>query len=117
MDTTAWIEHRRGLDGELLGWMRPEGDAFVVIDLLGRERTEALDWLAAEEFLEELGIGYLADKYELKLETGQWQPVRIIEVSTAVISLKQEDCGDMTAPSVYYRASFPMDERELRPAA
>jgi hypothetical protein len=27
-----WIEHRRGLDGELLGWMRPADDGFVVID-------------------------------------------------------------------------------------
>jgi len=30
-----WIEHRRG-DGERLGWMRPLGGLFVVIDLLGR---------------------------------------------------------------------------------
>lgn len=115
MDVNGWIEHRRGLDGELLGWMRPEGDGFVVVDLLGRYRTQALDWLAAEEFLEELGIGYLADKYELWHE-GEWLRVRIIEASTSEIRLKKEDWGAMTAPTVYYQSSFPMDERELRSA-
>jgi hypothetical protein len=25
-----WIEHRRGRDGELLGWMRPAGDGGAV---------------------------------------------------------------------------------------
>ncbi|MDJ1372457.1 hypothetical protein [Gulosibacter molinativorax] len=110
-----WIEHRRGIDGERLGWMRPEGEGFVVIDLLGRARTKALDWLDAETFLEELGIGYLADKYEVLLENGSWQRVRIIEVSTSRISLKQEDWGDMSAPPVYYRANFPLDEAQLRP--
>ncbi len=114
MDVNSWIEHRRGLDGELLGWMRTEGDGFVVVDLLGRDRTQALDWLAAEEFLEELGIGYLADKYELRHES-EWLRVRIIEVSTSEIRLKKEDWGDMTAPTVYYQSKFPMDERELRP--
>lgn len=116
MDRSDWIEHRRGLDGELLGWMRPQGDGFVVLDLLGRERTEEVDWLVAEEFLDALGIGYLADKYEFKLHNGDWQRVRITEVSTVSIFLKQEDWGDMTAPTVRYRASFPIDQRELRPA-
>ena len=43
-----WIEHRRGMDGELLGWMRPADDGFVVIDLLGRELTGVVDWFEAE---------------------------------------------------------------------
>lgn len=39
-----WIEHRRG-DRELLGWMRSQGEGFVVIDLLGREiSAEKEDW-------------------------------------------------------------------------
>ena len=76
-----WIEHRRG-DGELLGWMSPEGEEFVPIDLLGRPLTDPVDWLAAEEVLEAVGIGYLADPYELKLDDGQWLRVRVTEVST-----------------------------------
>ena len=67
-----WIEHRRSDDGELLGWMKPAGEDFVAIDLLGRSRTEAVDWLTAEETLDTLGLTYLADPYELRLDDGSW---------------------------------------------
>ena len=102
-----WIEHRRG-DRELLGWMRAEGEGFVVIDLLGREVSGELDWLAAEELLEERGIGYLADRYELQLDDGHWLLVRIVEVSPERIRLKKEDWGDTNATAVYYEVGFPM---------
>ena len=73
-----WIEHRRGLDGELLGWMIPVDGGFVAIDLLGRARTDVVDWLNAEEALDDLGIGYLADPYELRLDSGEWLRVRTL---------------------------------------
>ena len=88
--------------------MLPEGDGFVVIDLLGRRRSEALDWLAAEEALETLGIGYLADMYELRLETGEWIRVRLAEVSPTQILAKLDDWGAVGAPQVYYPLEFPM---------
>lgn len=109
-----WIEHRRGIDGEILGWMRPDGDGFVVIDLLGRERSDALDWLDAEELLEQLGIGYLADAYELRLESGAWLRVRLAEVSSHRIRVKKDDWGDMTAPQLFYDLPFPPGD-VLRP--
>lgn len=103
-----WIEHRRG-DRELLGWMRPEGDGFVVIDLLGREISAEIDWLDAEELLENLGIGYLADRYELAHDE-RWLLVRIVEVSTDRVRLKKEDWGDVNATAVYYEAPFPVGD-------
>lgn len=109
-----WIEHRRG-DGDLLGWMRSVGEQFVVIDLLGRPRTEPLDWAAAEEYLDDLGIGYLADPYELHLD-GRWHRVRLLEVSTRQIRLKREDWGDMSAPLEEHIVAFPIPET-LRPYA
>lgn len=102
-----WIEHRRG-DRERLGWMRPQGDGFVVIDLLGREVSDELEWLDAEELLEERGIGYLADRFELEIEPGHWLLVRIVEASPDRIRLKKEDWGDVTATAVYYEVAFPM---------
>lgn len=110
-----WIEHRRGLDRELLGWMQPRNDGFVVIDRLGRERTAVVDWHTAEETLDELGIGYLADPYELQLEGGEWLRVRIIEVSSIGITVKKDDWGDLNAPQLFYSVRFPMP-RTLRPA-
>ena len=108
-----WIEHRRG-DRELLGWMRPEGDGFVVIDLLGRAVSAELDWFAAEELLDAHGIGYLADPYELQLPDGHWLRVRILEVSTERILVKKDDWGDMSAPQLTYEVGFPLPP-ELRP--
>jgi hypothetical protein len=109
-----WIEHRRGLDGELLGWMKPVGDGFVAIDLLGREKTDLVDWLDAEETLDELGIGYLADPYELRLDNGDWLRVRMAEVSAREIRVKREDWGDINVPLVTYTLPFPAPET-LRP--
>ncbi|MFC9560559.1 hypothetical protein [Agromyces sp. NPDC056965] len=108
-----WIAHRRG-DGELLGWMRPDGEGFVVIDLLGRPLTDSLDWLSAEEALEATGIGYLADLYELRLDDDTWLRVRITEVSASVLTLKKDDFGAIDAPAVEYEVPFPIDDR-LRP--
>ena len=90
--------------------MRPEGDGFVAIDRLGRERTEVVDWFTAEETLDALGIGYLADKFELRLESGDWLQVRIVEVLPDEIRVKKDDWGDMNAPQTYYSVAFPMPD-------
>ena len=120
---TDWIEHRRH-DRELVGWIRParddEGDGdFVVVDLLGCERTDAVNWLTAEEALEELGIGYLADPYELLLDDGRWLRVRITEVSTDEIRVKRDDWGAIDIPLLEYTVPFPMPHtlRTVDPAA
>jgi len=97
--------------------MRParaeEGDGFVVIDLLGREISGVVDWLEAEEMLDALGIGYLADPYELLLEDGRWLRVRITEVSPEVIRVKRDDWGAIDIPLIEYTVAFPVPD-ELR---
>jgi hypothetical protein len=108
-----WIEHRRG-DGELLGWMRPERDGFVAVDLLGRSLTDAVDWLAAEETLESTGIGYLAEPFELLLDDESWLRVRIIEVSADAIRVKKDDWGAIDVSMQDYTLPFPVSDR-LRP--
>lgn len=110
-----WIEHRRA-DGERLGWMEPADDGFVVIDLLGRRRTGAIDWLEAEETLDALGIGYLGEPHELRLDTGEWLRVRITEASPRGIRLKQDDWGAQAvgAPQVFFTVEFPVSD-DLRP--
>ena len=112
-----WIEHRRSPDRDLVGWIVPEADGFVAIDLLGRRRTEPVDWMSAEETLDELGIGYLADPHELHLPDGTWLRVRIAEVSPDGIRVKKDDWGDMTATQVYYDVTFPVTDDRLRPLA
>jgi hypothetical protein len=115
-----WIEHRRG-DGEVLGWMRPEGDGFRVVDLLGRDRTpegvEELDWLDAEELLERLGIGYLADRWTLRLAGGVERPVRIAEASPRGVTVVADEYGAASAVGAdpeRFRLAFPVTD-ELAP--
>jgi hypothetical protein len=110
-----WIEHRRADDGERVGWMEAAGDGFVAIDLLGRRRTEPVDWLTAEETLDALGLAYLAEPYELRLEDGSWLRVRIAEATPAAIRVKKDDWGDMSATQVYYTVAFPVTAETLRP--
>jgi hypothetical protein len=111
-----WIEHRRAGDGELLGWIEPVGEEFVAIDLLGHRRTEPVDWLAAEETLDELGISYLAELFDLRLDDDSWLRVRIAEVSVSGIRLKKDDFGAVGAPQLYYDVAFPVDPDRLRRA-
>ena len=111
----GWIEHRRGADGELLGWMQPVDEGFVAIDLLGWSRTGVVDWLTGEEVLDGLGIGYLAEPYEFRLDTGNWLRVRLAEVTPERIRVKKDDWGANDAPRVYYTLPFPVPRAALRP--
>jgi len=114
MDTADWIEHRRGLDGERLGWMRESvsGDGFDVVDLLGRVVARNLDWFDAEALLDEMGIAYLAHPYEL-LVGARWVRVGIVEVSPARILVKTGVTGAIDEPYALHEVTFPMPA-ELR---
>lgn len=109
------ITHRRPEDRELVGWIEPVDDGFVAIDLLGRRVTDVVDWLRAEETLDALGIGYLADPYELRRDDGSWLRVRIAEVSAAEVRVKKDDWGAIGAPQLFYTVPLPVDEKLLRP--
>lgn len=113
-----WIEHRRA-DGEVLGWMLADGEGFRVYDLLGRERTsEPVEWLVAEEMLDALGIGYLAEKWMLRLDGGVERPVRIAEASPRGITVVGDEYGAASAVGAVlerFRLPFPAPA-ELRQA-
>lgn len=120
-----WIPHRRA-DTEVVGWIVPAGDGFRVYDLLGRERTPMdaageqmpIDWLAAEELLERLGIGYLADRWSLAFDDGADRPVRIAEAGVHGITVVADEYGAASAVGAdpeRFRLPFPAPE-ELRPS-
>ncbi|WP_431797939.1 hypothetical protein [Microbacterium kunmingense] len=79
-----WTPHRRD-DGELVGWIRPEGDDWVAMDLFGRPASEAGDWLDAEAVLEERGLSWLAEVWMLEQEDGEPLRVRIAEVTPGAV--------------------------------
>ncbi|WP_127818027.1 hypothetical protein [Microbacterium sp. CPCC 204701] len=108
-----WIEHRRA-DSEVLGWMLADGEGFRVFDLLGRERTAApIDWLTAEELLEDLGMGYLADRWTLRFADGSERPVRIAEASPRGVTVVADEYGAASAvgaDSERFRLPFPVGD-------
>ncbi len=95
--------------------MEPAEDGFIAIDLLGRRRTHVVDWMIAEETLDRIGLSYLAEPHELRLDDGSWLRVRIAEVSPDAILLKKDDWGDTRATQLQYSISFPITEEQLRP--
>lgn len=109
-----WIEHRRAGDRERLGWIRPDGEDFVAIDALGREVTAAVDWLDAEEALDERGLRWLADLWQLDLVDGTRARVRIVEVTPERVVVKVDDFGAVDAVTRSYVLPFPAPDA-LRP--
>lgn len=97
-----WTPHRRD-DGELIGWIRSEGEEWVAVDLLGREASAAVDWLDAEAALEARGIAWLGDIWMLEQDAETFR-VRIIEVSPGGdaepgrVVVKVDDFGAMGGP-------------------
>ncbi len=109
-----WTPHRRD-DGELVGWIRPEGDDWVGVDLLGRDATAALDWLDAEAALEEHGIRWLADIWMLDGEADAPLRVRIVEATPDHVVVKLDDGGAVGGPPVpRFELPWPAPDR-LRP--
>jgi hypothetical protein len=74
----------------------------------------ALDWPDAEEALETLGIGYLANRYSLRLADGVGRRVRVGEVSASGIVVVADDFGSASAIGAKpesFELPFPAPER------
>lgn len=120
MVSSDWTPHRRD-DGELLGWIHPEGDDWVAVDVLGRRASDPTDWLDAEAALEQHGIAWLAEPWMLEGEGDRPLRVRILEVTPddegvpGGIVVKVDDFGDMTRPATaQFELAWPIPDR-LRP--
>lgn len=108
-----WTPHRRD-DGERLGWIRPDGDAWTAIDVLGRVVAASVEWLDAEEALEQRGLAFLAEPWMLERGEGAPVRVRLVEVTPARIVVKVDDYGDMSRPHEGIVLPWPLPP-ELRP--
>lgn len=105
----TWIPHTRA-DGETVGWIEPVGDDFVVRDRLGRRVGDPVDWLAAEETLERIGIGFLAERWLYPHTDGTPRAVRIAEVTPDHVDVVTDDFGAAAAvgaPIQRIRLPFP----------
>jgi hypothetical protein len=107
------MEHVREDDGEVLGEIVEQGDGWVALDRLGRPLTGPTDLAEARAALEERGLGYLADPYELE-DDGAVHPVRIVEVGPDRVRVKLEDFGAIDGPRREWELPNPVPPA-LRP--
>lgn len=107
MAADDWIEHRRAGDRELLGYVRIDGEGFVAIDRLGRELTGVVDWMTAEQALDERGLGWLAGLWQLTDPDGTVTRVRLVEVGPARVVVKTDDFGAVDVQVRTYELPFP----------
>lgn len=107
MPTTDWIAHRRPDDREPIGWIRPAGEDWVAVDLLGREITGPVEWLDAEEALEAHGIGWLADVWALEGRGEQPLRVRVVEATPDHVVVQTDDFGAIDAVVERYELPWP----------
>ncbi|GAA3210659.1 hypothetical protein ACFP63_02830 [Oerskovia jenensis] len=109
-----WIPHRRPDDREHVGWIRPEGDGWVAVSLLGHDVTEQVDWLDAEEALDSTGLSWLADVWMLEDEEHDPLRVRLVEVTPERVVVQTDDFGAIDAHVVRYELPWPAPARLRR---
>ena len=119
MIPSDWTPHRRD-DGELFGWIRPEGEDWVAVDLLGHAASDAVDWLDAEKALESRGLSWLADIWMLERGSAEAVRVKLVEVTPGRIGeagrvvVQTDDFGAIDAPVERFELPWPSPDA-LRP--
>lgn len=97
MIPTDWRAHRREEDGELVGYLRPEGDLVVPVTVFGYPLAEPSPEEEAAEHLDRYGLTYLADRWTLDTDDGP-ASMQIVEAAPDRLRLKSIDFGDAPLP-------------------
>lgn len=97
-----WTPYHRVDDGELVGYLRPAVDdpeLVTPVTLFGHPLADepGEDWWA-EQVLEDLGLSYLADRWELVREDGTTSRVVISECSPERVVVALAEFAQVIAP-------------------
>ncbi|HRE01622.1 MAG TPA: hypothetical protein PLV68_10000, partial [Ilumatobacteraceae bacterium] len=98
---------------ELVGWIRPEGDAWVAVSILGRAASGPVEWVEAERTLEEHGLSLLAGVWTLRSGDGPID-VRIVQVALDGIVVQTDDFGAIDVAVERFDLPWPAPA-ELQP--
>jgi hypothetical protein len=88
------MPYHREDDGELLGYLVPDGELVIPVTVFGYELGDAADEYDASQVLESVGLSYLADTWVLSI-AGRDEPinVQIVEASPETLRVKSVDYG------------------------
>ncbi|WP_238147994.1 serine/threonine protein phosphatase [Rothia halotolerans] len=120
-EMTTVFDHLRSEDREHVGYIgMTEGGGFVPFDRLHRRRGEPSDLDAAERTLDEVGLGFLAQSWRLRLEDGREVAVGIVEVrrDDVVVTrvLEDAEAGVAKVLDLTRRVALPLPTDRLIPA-
>ena len=94
MISSLWVPYYREDDGELLGYLVPDGGLFIPVTVFGYELGDAVDEYDASQVLESIGLSYLADTWVLSVaDRDEPINVQIVEASPEVLTVKSVDYG------------------------
>lgn len=94
MIPSTWLPYYREDDGELLGYLVPEGELFTPVTVFGFGLASAADEYTAGQVLESIGLSYLADTWSLSIDGRDDSiNVQIVEASPQNLRVKSVDYG------------------------
>jgi hypothetical protein len=102
-----WTPHHRESDRELVGWIRPEGDAWTAVSLLGADLTGPVEWLDAEAVLDDADLSWLAEVWMLDQPDGRALRVRLVELTGQRVIVQTDDFGAVEASVTRFELPWP----------
>jgi hypothetical protein len=114
---TDWMPHRRGSDGELVGYLVLDGDLFTPMSHLGVPLAASCDLEDAEAILEERGLAVLAERWVWSGSPRGDMVVRIVEVTSDHVRVVDDDTGAAAVVGANLATyDLPVPADTLRPA-
>lgn len=112
-----WTPHHRAQDGEVLGYLRPEGGGHVPVTPFGLPVAGPVPRAEARAALDALGLAYLAEPWLLTVP-GREEPVtvRIVEVTPERMRVANADYGYEDADIGHVFVLDVPETGRLRPA-
>jgi len=106
-----WTPYRRPRDGELVGYLAPEGELVVPLTVFGSPLAEAVAWSRAIEVLERDGLSSLSERWLLQLDGGDEIMVMILSAFPDRVEVVRADYGIYSHDSDRYTLAVPTDGR------
>lgn len=111
-----WIDHRRA-DGEVVGYLVFEGDAWTPHSLLGVPVGKPGELADAETRLDELGLAALIEPWEFVDGSGAARRVVIREINRSFVTIQSAEFALVAGASTASREVMKLDlpTERLRP--
>lgn len=95
-------------DGELVGYVTPQDDGWLPRSVFGVPLGEPSDRDSAQAWLESVGLGYLAERWQW-WSGADWITVQLVEASPSRVTVQLTDFGHEDRYGERHALSAPVD--------